>query len=186
MSINEAESTIFVGFLALPLSFSFPFSIPSPAPANDSSEMESASMELGDTGCPWMVSMVSTDRMLGRDAQLGRESWCPDRERGASLMALAGRRGAVTDKGEGVSPNNCVNFRHFLTRSARSCGWRWFVVGGRSSNQSAKPGLSRGVVSTAVTGAEMEGLRAWDGSTYAERRKSGLGVVGKGGFARGG
>jgi len=143
-------------------------------------------MELGDTGCPWMVSMESTDRMLGRDAQLGREPWCPDRERGASLVALAGRRGAVTDKGEGVSPNNCVNFRHFFTRSARSCGWRWFVVGGRSSNQSAKPGLSGGVVSTAVTGAEMEGQRARDGSTYVERRKSGLGVVGKGGFACGG
>jgi hypothetical protein len=71
-----------------------------------------------------------------------------------------------------------------------------FVVGGRSRSRSRsrwcrpdKPGLSRGHVSTAVTGAEMEVEveRAWDDRTYV-----GLPVVvvvdvlGKGDFPRAG
>jgi hypothetical protein len=123
--------------------------------------------------------MESADRMLGRDAQMGRGEW--RREGGASLETLTGSDGGVTDCGEGVSPNNWVNFRDFLTRSARSCGCRWFVVGGRSKGRPEKPGLPRGLVSTAVTGTEMEEVqRAWDDRAC---RKSGLGV---GDFPRGG
>jgi hypothetical protein len=103
--------------------------------------------------------------MLGRDAQMGRGEWRPAREGGASLEILPGSDGGVTDCGEGVSPNNWVNFRDFLISSARSCGRRWFVVGGRSKTRPEKPGLPRGLVSTAVTGAEMEVECAWDDRT---------------------
>lgn len=63
--------------------------------------------------------------MLGLDAQMGRGEWRPPvRVRGASLDALTGCNGGVTDCGEGVSPNNWVSFRDFLTRSARSLAFR--------------------------------------------------------------
>jgi hypothetical protein len=131
--------------------------------------------------------MVSADRMLDRgDAQMGRGEWrCPVRERGGSLVV--GSDGSATDCGEGVSPNNWANFRDFLTRSARSWGHRLFVVGGRSRSRWCrgpdKPGVSRGHVSTAVTGAEVEVERAWDD----DRTYLGLAVVlGKGDFPRAG
>lgn len=60
--------------------------------------------------------------MLGRDAQMGRGEWRPPVL--ASLDALTGCNGGVTDCGEGVSPNNWVSFRDFLTRSARSFAFR--------------------------------------------------------------
>ena len=102
------------------------------------------------------------------------------------MESLPGSDEGATVCGAGVSPSNCVNFRDFLTRSARSCGRRLFVVGGRSRGRPEKPGLPRGLVSTAVTGAEMEVEHAWDDRTYAERRESGLSVVGRGDFPRGG
>jgi hypothetical protein len=67
--------------------------LPSAVPANDSSEIESASMGPGKTKWSRIVSMESADRMLGRDAQMGR----PVRERGASLETLTGSDGGVTD-----------------------------------------------------------------------------------------
>jgi hypothetical protein len=122
-----------------------------------------------------MVSIDSADRMLGRDVQMGR-----GRERGASAESLPGREGGgVMDCHEGVSPNNWVNLRDFLTSSARSCGRRLFVVGGRSSRKSEKLGLS-----TAVTGAEMEVERAWDDRRNSESASAV--VRNKGDFPRGG
>ena len=61
--------------------------LPSAVPANDSSEMESVSME-------------SADRTFGRGAQMGRGEWRPPpvRERGAaSLETRTGSDGSVTD-----------------------------------------------------------------------------------------
>lgn len=114
-SINEAEPiTSAARVLVSP-------ALPSAVPAKDSSEMESASMGLDNIKWPRIVSMESADRMPGRDAQMGRGEWRPAREGGASTP---GRDGGVTDNREGVSPNNWVNFLDFLTRSARSCGWR--------------------------------------------------------------
>ncbi len=153
-SINEAESITSAAAARVFASAVAP---------KDSSEMESASIGCGKR----IVSRVSADRMLGRDA---RPVW---ERRGAS----PGREGGVMDCHEGVSPNNWVNLRDFLTSSARSCGRRLFVVGGRSSRKSEKLGLS-----TAVTGAEMEVERAWD-----DRRNSASAVVpSKGDFPRGG
>jgi len=122
-----------------------------------------------------MVSMVSSsaDRKLDRDAQMGRGEWRPVRELRVVETALTGGDWSVTDCGEGVSPNNWVNFRDFLTRSARSSGRRLFVVGGRlRSRWCRRP--DKVVVSTAVTGAEMEVGRAWDDRTLVAA------VLGKG------
>ena len=120
-SINEAESTT----SAVPASPA----IPSAVPANDSSEIESASTGLGKTNWPRIVSIASADRALGRGAQMGRGEWRRPvllEERGASVEVetRTGRARGVTDCGDGVSPNNWVNFLDFLTRSARSWGWR--------------------------------------------------------------
>ena len=60
------------------------------------------------------------------------------------------------------------------------------MVGGRSNTWSVKANAPRGLVSTAVTGAEREAWCAWDGSMCTERRKLGLGVEGRGGFPEGG
>jgi hypothetical protein len=98
--------------------------LPSPVPAKDGSEMERASMGLENTKWPRIVSMESADRMPRRDAQMGRGEWRPAQEGGASPESLSGSNGGVTDSGEGVSPNNWVNFLDFLTSSARSCGCR--------------------------------------------------------------
>jgi hypothetical protein len=86
--------------------------------------MERASMGLENTKWPRIVSMESADRMPRRDAQMGRGEWRPAQEGGASPESLSGSNGGVTDSGEGVSPNNWVNFLDFLTSSARSCGCR--------------------------------------------------------------
>ncbi len=86
--------------------------------ANDVSKIESASMGLVKTKS-W-----SADRTLGRDAETGRGEWRPVPGRGACMETRPGSGWGVTDRGEGVSPNIWVNFRDFLTSSARSCGCR--------------------------------------------------------------
>lgn len=117
ISINDAEPIA----SAAPVLVSPALALPVP---NDSSEMESASMGLGTTNCPRRVSIESADRMLGRDAQMGRGEWRSVQEGSASLESLPGSDDGVTDCGKGVSPSNWVNFLDFLTRSARSCGCR--------------------------------------------------------------
>jgi hypothetical protein len=154
-SINEAESTASLAPAILSLAFPLPILVP-PSLVNDGSDMESASVGLDNIKWLWIASMESEDRAFCRNAQFRRGQRRSIRVGGSLLETRPGRPGGVTASGEGVSPNSCVNFRDFLTSSARSCGCRWFVVGGRSSNRSETPNLSRGLVSTAVTGAEME------------------------------
>lgn len=127
--------------------------------------------------------MGSADRKLGRDAQMGRGEWRPvPREKSFAL----GGDGRVTDCGEGVSPNNWVNFRDFLTRSARSSGRRLFVVGGRSRWWWCR--ADKVVDSTAVTGAEMEVEGSWDDRTHVglAAAVAVVAVLGKGDFPRAG
>ena len=74
----------------------------------------------------------------------------------------------------GVWPRSCAILRALRRRSARSCGLRKFVVGGRSEEYAAScvPGLSPGA-----------GLLVGGGCADLDRfMKAGFGVVGTGGF----
>lgn len=89
--------------------------------------------------------------------------------------------GVNQDVAPGVVPNTCASFRFFFTRSARSCGSSRLIVGGIG------PSLSSTAFGDAcrVKGEAELGdvLREFEGGfAEVERRKLGLGEVGKGGL----